>query len=384
MNSKNILIIIFLLGFSSINPQVVATKWESVFESGEKIILIDTSSIKQFESQISVLTLTTFKKPQLLASLDKEVASIKTQLLFNAASKKYSVIGTLYYDQNLKILGETSLPGFTTEGERFSLLIEGDEAMTSVFNRCLKFLKSNLTVIEQKEFSKEGEKNKNVSIVEEQKPKNQATLPSQKPNTTDADKNKIVQQVEEQKPKNQATLPSQKPNTTDVDKNKIVQQVEEPKNKINLPDKIIDNKDSSKSADRVSIYLSKKDSVQKAELAKSAKIKTNNDQPVVTEISKPKVGDKQSKSSDQNYFYNSNNESNPRNMIFSDGTKYCFQVSSWKIKSVADREVRKLKQKGLSAFITQGLVKGSNWYRVRVGYFDSIEDAESNLKKLKR
>jgi cell division protein FtsN len=354
MNSKNILIIIFLLGFSSINPQVVATKWESVFESGDKIILIDTSSIKQFESQISVLTLTTFKKPQLLASLDKEVASIKTQLLFNAASKKYSVIGTLYYDQNLKILGETSLPGFTTEGERFSLLIEGDEAMTSVFNRCLKFLKSNLTVIEQKEFSKEGEKNKNVPIVEEQKPKNLATLPSQKPNTTDADKNKTVQQIEE------------------------------PKNKINLPDKIIDNKDSSKSADRVSIYLSKKDSVQKAELAKSAKIKTNNDQPVVTEISKPKVGDKQSKSSDQNYFYNSNNESNPRNMIFSDGTKYCFQVSSWKIKSVADREVRKLKQKGLSAFITQGLVKGSNWYRVRVGYFDSIEDAESNLKKLKR
>jgi len=89
-------------------------KWESVYDSKEQIVYIDTSSIKQFENQISVLSITSYKQPQLIASLNKEAASVKSQILFNAASKKYSVIGTLYYDKDLKILGETSLPGFTS------------------------------------------------------------------------------------------------------------------------------------------------------------------------------------------------------------------------------------------------------------------------------
>ena len=107
-------------------------KWESVYESNDQIVYVDTSSIKQFENQISALSITLYKQPQLIESLNKEAKSVKSQILFNAASKKYTVIGTLYYDKDLKILGETSLPGFTSGSENFSIPLEENEAMTAV------------------------------------------------------------------------------------------------------------------------------------------------------------------------------------------------------------------------------------------------------------
>ena len=84
-----------------------------------------------------------------------------------------------------------------------------------------------------------------------------------------------------------------------------------------------------------------------------------------------------------NYSYN--NEYNVEGTIFSDGALYCYQVSSWKNKSVAEKEVQKLIKKGFNAFIMQAKIGNDKniWYRVRVGFFNSLEEAKDNQKKSK-
>ena len=163
------IVVILVLSGVKVFGQTPGPTWEKVFESSDQTIYVDTSSIKQYENQVSLLSITYYKTPQLITSLNKEAVSIKSQLLFNAASKKFTVIGTLYYDKNLKILGETSLPGFASSSETFSVSLEGNESMTAVFNKAVEYLKSGLTIIEQKDFSKSGEKNKELLVTDQKK-----------------------------------------------------------------------------------------------------------------------------------------------------------------------------------------------------------------------
>ena len=318
---KNIVVLLFVLFCARLSAQSPGLKWESVYESNDQIVYVDTSSIKQFENQISALSITSYKHPQLIESLNKEAKSVKSQILFNAASKKYTVIGTLYYDKDLKILGETSLPGFTSGSENFSIPLEGNEAMTAVFNKSVEYLKSGVAVIEQKDFSKNSDKNKESSNSESQKSK---------------------------------LLGNTLNKTT---------------------------KDSANEKDRIALFLSKKDSVQKSE---QAKINT----PLSDEKTKSNANLKGAVTSNKretvsNQEYESENERNPKSTIFTDGTKYSFQVSSWKNKLKAESEAAKLKSEGHNAFITEGYVRGATWYRVRIGFFNSLEETEEYMKKVK-
>lgn len=65
------------------------------------------------------------------------------------------------------------------------------------------------------------------------------------------------------------------------------------------------------------------------------------------------------------------------NMIFYDGKSYIFQTSSWKNKSLAENEVNRLRSIGFNAFLSEAYLpqKGGTWYRVRIGYFNSEQEA---------
>lgn len=321
MRRQNLFIVILVLFGIELYAQSPGQKWESVYDSKDQVVYVDTSSIKQFENQISVLSITSYKLPQLIASLNKEAASVKSQILFNAASKKYTVIGTLYYDKNLKILGETSLPGFTSGSENFSIPLEGNEAMTAVFNKSVEYLKTGIAVIEQKDFSKNSDKNKELS-------------------SSDSKKSKLF--------------------GTQLNKT---------------------TKDSVNAKDRVALFLGKKDSVQKsAQINNNIKPsydKTKSDNNLKVPLTEKK-NDKLSRQGNK-----SESETNPKSTIFTDGTKYSFQVSSWKNKSKAVSEVARLKSEGHNSFITEGYVRGAIWYRVRIGYFNSLEETEEYMKKVK-
>jgi hypothetical protein len=76
--------------------------------------------------------------------------------------------------------------------------------------------------------------------------------------------------------------------------------------------------------------------------------------------------------------YDELNEKHVADMFFADGKLYCFQVSSFRDKSVADKEVKNLILDGHNAFFIEAYPFNNNqvWYRVRVGYFNTLEEAK--------
>ena len=71
--------------------------------------------------------------------------------------------------------------------------------------------------------------------------------------------------------------------------------------------------------------------------------------------------------------------------IYYDGQKYTVQISSWKSKTIAEHEVKKLKKLGFDSFIYKVFIKskGATYNRVRIGYFNSKNEAAKFLKRNK-
>jgi cell division septation protein DedD len=84
--------------------------------------------------------------------------------------------------------------------------------------------------------------------------------------------------------------------------------------------------------------------------------------------------------------YNIAEERGLKNAIFTDGNLYCVQVSSWKTRAYAERELNKLLSHGYNAFIVsvKPKHKRSIWHRVRVGYFTSLQKAKTIQRQIKR
>ena len=78
--------------------------------------------------------------------------------------------------------------------------------------------------------------------------------------------------------------------------------------------------------------------------------------------------------------YNPAAERNVGKMVFTDGYLYCFQVASFRTKEKAEVESESYKAQGFNTFIVIANLPelDGTWYRVRVGYFNSLEEA---LKK---
>jgi SPOR domain len=64
--------------------------------------------------------------------------------------------------------------------------------------------------------------------------------------------------------------------------------------------------------------------------------------------------------------------------------KWSVQVAAPPAKDIADTLLQRLKAKGYDGYVLQAEVKGQSYYRVRVGYFDSREKAESVRQSLTR
>ena len=87
----------------------------------------------------------------------------------------------------------------------------------------------------------------------------------------------------------------------------------------------------------------------------------------------------------EKHAYDLQNERIVKDMIFTDGTLYTAQISAWRTRIKADSEAEKLRQKGYNAFVAQIYFDEWNetWYRVRVGYFKTFNEAESAAQKLR-
>ena len=82
--------------------------------------------------------------------------------------------------------------------------------------------------------------------------------------------------------------------------------------------------------------------------------------------------------------YNITAERNTGNMIFTDGNLYCVQVSSFRYRSEAENHVQRLRNLGENAFVVEANLPELDgiWYRVRVGYFNSLSEAKATREKI--
>ena len=86
--------------------------------------------------------------------------------------------------------------------------------------------------------------------------------------------------------------------------------------------------------------------------------------------------------------YDKNHEYAASRMVYTDGKHYVVQISAWRTSEDAEvhaeKQVEQLKQKGYNAFIDTLKDKwNAVWYRVRIGYFNTFQEAESVAEKLK-
>ncbi|MBA4319526.1 MAG: hypothetical protein C0412_14080 [Flavobacterium sp.] len=105
--------------------------------------------------------------------------------------------------------------------------------------------------------------------------------------------------------------------------------------------------------------------------------------PVDSKVNEiPKAADKSQKIKEEragDILREIKNESKVAGNVYKDGAQYYVQVSSWKNVTKAEQEAKKLKTKGLDAFVVKAYIeqfKGT-WYRVRVGGFKTKEEAEA-------
>jgi len=83
--------------------------------------------------------------------------------------------------------------------------------------------------------------------------------------------------------------------------------------------------------------------------------------------------------------YNVNTERNIKGRIWSDGSTYIIQHSSWKTRYKANRIARRLQAQGHNAFVQKAYISkfGRNYYRVRIGYFNSLREAQNYARKIR-
>jgi len=84
--------------------------------------------------------------------------------------------------------------------------------------------------------------------------------------------------------------------------------------------------------------------------------------------------------------YNVRNEQHVGNMIFTDGNLYCVQISSFRMRSRAETELQRLRAMGENAFIIEVNLPQLDgiWYRVRIGYFRTLNEARLRREKVVR
>lgn len=330
---KNILIILFVSGF--ILAQSPAKKWVIIQDLQDRIVYLDTSAIKEYENQISVWGLTVFRTPRRVTPFTDEISQIKSNLLFNTVTNTYSVIGTLYYDKGGRIIGESAAPRITGGEDSFELPVQPGSSIESLFKKGFTYKTTGKLETDKSEYLANTDFSK-------EKPKNNQTEQTTKTDSTVKPSGPIVISAEQ--------------NIALIDEANV---------------KTIEKRDSIIAANKEAL----KNTPPVVKIDSSAKSKTK---PPSNKSDLSDVKLELPKPTKSKMAYNNSSDSNVRGNIWSDGSKYVIQLSSWRKKDVAEKLVSDKKSEGHNAFLMKAELPGRGvWYRVRVGYFDTLEEAQN-------
>ena len=308
------LLIVFNLCIAQSNK-----KWQVIKEDSEKIIYLDTKNISEVEDQLSVWSMFVYKVMSKTDENGRRIGKIKNQYVIYKATQKYSVVGTLTYDEIGRIIrNNSSNVGATAQLKSETKSLSANRDVNLIFEKALQFLAS-------------GSITQDVAAIE----------------SDDSDE-----------------YDSEEMNYDDQEE--TYQETEESSSASNL---------------KRAVAVPTKTKNNKIVFRK---VKTDEDNNEDIPVARPVGGDTPvarsvDSSSDS---YNAANERSVRGVIFTDGNVFVVQKSAWREKYKAEKAVNRLKQKGQKAFITEANIpaKGGTWYRVRVGYFNSVAEAEKYVR----
>ncbi len=318
--------LLLLILFFSLNAQS-HSKWRLAFGDSLKTIYVDTTSVRIGESQIICWVLETFKNGVKIKSVPEKVFKQKEQIVFNIPRKHFNVLGALYYNK-IRLVGDSYSQNLIGSGGIFSKPIDSDSIVKKIYEFLSKnYLETSFVAVE---------------------PKNRDSTKSRFAKSSIEESTRIA--VE-----NKARENHQKPTEED--------------STMSLKTRALENAGSLKVNNSKALGSLRKSKEKTA----SPKTETKPELKIFSE-EKPVIN------------YNRKRERNITRTIFTDGTLYVVQVSSWRRKKFAVRQVNKLKKLGYNAFIVRAYIRKYHgyWNRVRVGYFTSLKEAKKVQRELKR
>lgn len=326
------LLILFSIIYSQTTP---AKKWVIIQDLQDRIVYLDTSAIKTYDNQLSVWGLSIFRTPQRVTPFTEEVLQIKSNLLFNNVTKTYSVIGTLYYDKSNRIIGESAPPRITGGEDSFEYPIQPGSSIESLYQKAFTYKTTGKLEVESSEYL--------------------ANTDFSKENQRTAQQNQQISSDTTIQPSGPIII-SPEQNIALIDE----------ANK-----KTIEKRDSLAAANR---ELREK-KLEETKMNESMKPAVN---PPSNKSDLSNINLDAKKPSKSKTKYDETSDANVRGNIWSDGIKYVIQLSSWREKNIAEKLVEDKQKDGHEAFLMQVDLPGrGTWYRVRVGYFDTLEEAQN-------
>ncbi|MBU0473579.1 MAG: SPOR domain-containing protein [Bacteroidetes bacterium] len=350
---KKYLTILFIISFTSLFSQNLSDNWQLIKTDEYSDIFIEPTKIVQYGNEISVWALEKLKEAQ-KEDNGEEVYSIKTHYLFNKMKKRYAEIGIIYYDFKGGIVNRSSKSNLSGAPSAFLTPISSNPNCEIIYNEVISYLiTGSFSLISSTDINSSSDSTKNdgndlsQNVVIESNLELPRKRIADKSASENDDTNKNIIEVELPK------VEEKKDEKTTVEEKReedIEQNIVEP-----LISEIMDQSGIAKSQTNVK-------QIQKVAISDFPNIKI------------PKIE------------YNQDSESEVDKSIFSDGKLYCFQVSSWKTKAYADKELNKLKSNGFNAIIVSVKPKNKNsiWHRVRVGYFKSLQEAKNVQREISK
>jgi len=405
MNSmkKNVLILLFLLtSFSCVSAKKFVKRWIIIRDTENKIVFIDTTSIRESDGQLSLWSLVKYKQPKEFVMYQGKVSKVKSHILFDTEKNRYTVIGSLFFDKRARIIGESSTPTISGKQKIISSPVIPGSDQQILLNKAKEYVITGKIVKEVPE-NIHDEKPKPFLVKKYSEPEKVVKdtvinpfgdVPYQTILTEDSSiiGNSIGSELR------QELIKPESEDSTSV-----------------ITDSVFATKKES-AADSIGNYVGEqlKNMLQSEEDSSTTKylpelpveaqsnVDTNSAEiPVVTEDnldieSNPNQIEKQSQRKSfengtikpDNASYNSDVEVQVSKKIWSDGNLFVIQLSSWRSKTKAESIVNKIKIsdiEGISAFVFGKYIpkKKRKYYRVRIGYFTSLSEAKSYSKTLK-
>ncbi len=347
---RKILFLIFFISsfnFVALQAQYIPRKWVKVYQDSTGTTYVDTTSIRSKSKQIIFWSFKIYNDGITTKGINGLIFRVKTQYVVNDITKRFSILGVLYYDQNGKLIGDNYNSNITGAGEIFSKPINISKEFERVYNFVSNYLFSNR---ENQNVAQQTEKVSNDSLGE--------TIAEFKKNSTLKIPNEASKLNKTKTPK----IPAKKI----VKVKATILKKEKTQNKKN---------GIKKSAPPITTEAVNWNVSQKETKAVT-----------LPKLKVPSIPNPPAKKAIPSYSYNVKKERFVTSSILTDGTKYVVQVSSWKNKRIAQSQVSKLRSLGYNAFIVNVYIRKRHgtWHRVRVGYFNSLLEAKKIRAKIRK